>query len=39
MPLALAERWTVPRLTLSPSVESKVSMKSKYYEHLFMFIK
>ena len=26
-------------LTLSPSVEPKVSMKFKYYEHLFMFIK
>jgi hypothetical protein len=44
-------RWTVPLycsccivitpapLTLSPSVEPKVSMKYKYYEHLFMFVK
>jgi hypothetical protein len=45
------KRWTVPMycscyiviapasLTFSPSVEPKVSMKYKYYEHLFMFRK
>jgi hypothetical protein len=44
-------RWTVTpycsrciviapaSLTFSPSIEPKVSMKYKYYEHLFMFMK